>query len=103
MSGRRFGVLAGLALIVAQICCAPPIQATPSRCPLKYQGGCPLRKNTCGVTAPQRSTAVTPKPIVAAASLHQWSAALTETGFTHVPVFGIAALQRCPMDLVLRI
>jgi hypothetical protein len=96
-------VIAGLAMIMAQICCAPPVQATPSQCPLKYHGGCPMRKDTCGVTAPQRSTAVTPKPIVAAVSLHLWSAAIAETGFTHVPVFGIAALQRSPMDLVLRI
>ena len=103
MSGRTWSVVAGLALIVAQICCAPPMQAAPSpQCPMKAQGSCPMRRNTCSATAPQRSTAVTPKPIVVIPALRHWSAGITPVLQVHEVVSATLAIHPTPI-LVLRI
>jgi len=105
MSGRRLGLLAGLALIVAQICCAPPVMAKPSTCPLKYNGGCPMRhqNNTCSATAPQRSTAVKPKPVAAGITLQQATRQIALLAKIYVMASVTPAIQQRPLDLVLRI
>ena len=104
MSGRRFGLFAGLALIVAQICCAPPVVASPTRCPLKYDGGCPMqRQNTCRATQPQHSTAVKPKPISAAAMPRPITAQVLAASFVYLLAAVPPALEQAPLELVLRI
>jgi hypothetical protein len=106
MSGHRFGVLAGLALIAAQICCAPPIEAKPSSCPLKYNGGCPMRhqsNNSCSATAPQRSTAVKPKPVATGATLQQTTRQITLLAEVYLFAVAAPAIDRIPTDLILRI
>jgi hypothetical protein len=104
MSGRRFGVLAGLALVVAQICCAPPMQAAPSSCPLKFHGGCPMqRQNTCSATAPQRSTAVKPKPVAANVALPQATRQIAPIVVAYLLAVATPALETSPFNVVLRI
>jgi hypothetical protein len=104
MSGRGFGVLAGLALIVAQICCAPPIQAAPSSCPLKFHGGCPMqRQNSCSATAPQRSTAVKPKPVASGITVPPSARQLAPIVVVYLLAVATPALERSPVVLVLRI
>jgi hypothetical protein len=105
MSGRRFGLLAGLALIVAQICCAPPVMAKPSTCPLKYSGGCPMRhqNNTCSATAPQRSTAVKPKTVAASLTIEEATRQIALIAKIYVMASVAPALPQRPLDLVLRI
>ena len=103
MSGRRYGLLAGLALIVAQICCAPPVVARPMQCPIKAHGTCPMqRQNTCRATAPQHTTAVKPKP-VAVASFQDTTRQITLIARIYVMAAITPALQQTPLDLVLRI
>jgi hypothetical protein len=104
MSGRRLSLLAGLALIVAQICCAPPVVASPSRCPLKYTGGCPMqRQNTCRATQPQHATAVKPKRVVAAVTPRPLTADVLAASFVYLLAAVPPALEHAPLDLVLRI
>jgi hypothetical protein len=104
MSGRRLSLLAGLALIAAQICCAPPVMATPSTCPLKYHGGCPMqRQNTCRATQPQHATAVKPKPVATAVTLEQATRQIALLAKIYVMASVTPALTATPLDLVLRI
>lgn len=104
MSGRRFGLFAGLALIVAQICCAPPVVAQPTHCPLKYQGGCPMqRQNSCRATAPQHTTAVKPKPVKAAVTLPEATRQIELIAKIYVLASITPAVERSPLDLILRI
>ncbi len=104
MSGHRFGLFAGLALIVAQICCAPPVVAQPSRCPLKYAGGCPLqRQNSCRATAPQHATAVKPKPVKTAVTLPEATRQIALIAKIYVLAAITPAVERSPLTLVLRI
>ncbi|HEX3582528.1 MAG TPA: hypothetical protein VH087_12250 [Thermoanaerobaculia bacterium] len=103
MSGRRLGLLGGLALIVAQICCAPPVVARPMQCPIKAHGTCPMeRQNTCRATAPQHSTAVKPKP-VAAITVQGATRQIALLARIYVLAVVTPALQHVPLDLVLRI
>ena len=98
------GLVAGLALIVAQICCAPPVVASPSRCPLKYNGGCPMqRQNTCRATQPQHATAVKPKPVTAAVAPRPLTAHVLAASFVYLLATVPPALLQTPLDLVLRI
>jgi hypothetical protein len=100
MSGRTFGVFAGLALVVAQICFAPPVQAAPMHCPLRATG-CPMR-SSCSATAPQRAAAVTPKQVVVIPAVRHLSADVSPV-IWHVSDTGeTPALHRAPI-LVLRI
>ncbi|HEY2094275.1 MAG TPA: hypothetical protein VGJ81_20595 [Thermoanaerobaculia bacterium] len=105
MTERRLGLLAGVALIAAQICCAPPIQAAPSSsCPLKFHGGCPLqRQNSCSATAPQRSTAIRPKPVAANIALPQATRQIAPIVMAYLLAVAPPALERNPLTLVLRI
>src|SRR5437764_1333714 len=104
MSGRRWGLLAGLALFVAQICCAPPVVASPSSCPLKFNGGCPMqRQNTCRATQPQHSTAVKPKRVATAATPRPVTAHVLAASFAYLLATIPPALEHTPLELVLRI
>lgn len=104
MSGRRFGLLAGLALIVAQICCAPPVMALPGRCSESAHGTCPMRRqNTCRATEPQRATAVKPKPVAANLTLQQTTRQIALIAKIYVLASVTPALAMSPLEPVLRI
>ena len=104
MSGRRWGLLAGLALIVAQICCAPPVIASPSSCPLKFRGGCPMqRQNSCRATQPQHSTAVKPKRVATAVTPRPLTAHVLAVSFAYLLAVIPPALEQTPLEMVLRI
>jgi len=104
MSGRRWGLLAGLALIVAQICCAPPVIASPSSCPMKFRGGCPMqRQNSCRATQPQHSTAVKPKQVAIAAAPRPLTEHVLAVSFAYLLASVPPALEHTPLNLVLRI
>ncbi len=104
MSGRRFGLLAGVAFIIAQICCAPPVVALPVNCPIKAHGTCPMqRQNTCRATAPQHSTAVKPKPVAAPATLEDTTRQIALIAKVYMLAAVPPSLQRNPLELVLRI
>lgn len=104
MSGRRFGLLAGLALVVAQICCAPPVVARPVHCPMKAHGTCPMeRQNTCRATAPQHTTAVKPKPVTTAVTFQEATRQIALLAKVYVLAIVAPALQQSPLELVLRI
>ena len=104
MSGRRGGLLAGLALIVAQICCAPPVTARPVHCPMKARTSCPMeRQNTCRATEPQRATAVKPKPVPAVITLEQTTRQIALIAKIYVMAVVVPVILQSPLDLVLRI
>lgn len=61
------------------------------------------RQNSCSATAPQRSTAVKPKPVAANVTLSPSTRQLAPIVVAYLLAVATPALERSPLVLVLRI